>query len=470
MLNTYMRKTRRVAETTHDIPWRKRLPLIYLYSLHQENQVFFRRLDELALLTTYLIAYVKSINTFMEKQVARYKYRIYPNKEQAQKINQFCGAARWIWNEFLAKEIAYYKETKQFHWYKGIAGYIKSMKEENTWLKEIPSQIPQQVGLNLDKALKSKFKHGRGFPKFKKKRDGFGAFHIPQVKTSAGGQIRLHEKHIQLPKLGQVRIKLHRELPDKIKSATIIQDQDRYYVSVITQVDKQPQIREIPKTNAVGIDMGLTDFITTSDDEVIDNLKPFKKKQRRLKIRQRRLSRKTNKSNNRTKARKIVYRVHRKIREQRKDFHHKTANNLLKNYDLICVEDLNVKGLMRTKLAKSIQDTGWSSFKTILEYKAELLGKTVVSIGRFDPSSKTCNSCGNKKDMPLNIRVYKCECGHEMNRDLNAALNILDWGYKKYTVGTTEIYASQIRTNKTKKSQDALASSGEEATSSLDSW
>lgn len=135
----------------------------------------------------------------------------------------------------------------------------------------------------------------------------------------------------------------------------------------------------------------------------------------------------------------------------------------LRDYDLICIEDLNVKGLMRTKLAKSIADTGWSSFKTILEYKAELLGKTVQSIGRFDPSSKTCNSCGNKKDMPLNQRVYKCECGHEMSRDLNAALNILDWGYKKYTVGTTEIYASQLRTNKPKESQDNLASSGEEA-------
>jgi len=237
---------------------------------------------------------------------------------------------------------------------------------------------------------------------------------------------------------------------------------------LITQVDKQKQIREIPKENTVGVDMGLSDFITTSDDKVIDNLKPFRKKQRQLKIRQRKLSKKQTKSNNRTKQRKSVYRVHRKIKETRKDFHHKTANNLLKDYDLICIEDLDVKGLMRTKLAKSIQDTGWSSFKTILEYKATLLGKSVVSIGRFDPSSKTCNACGNKQDMPLNQRVYRCECGHEMGRDLNAALNILDWGYKKYTVGTTEIYASQIRTHKSKKSQDVLAGSGEEAKCSLD--
>ncbi|MFA5490957.1 MAG: transposase, partial [Candidimonas sp.] len=227
---------------------------------------------------------------------------------------------------------------------------------------------------------------------------------------------------------------------------------------------------EIPKSDAVGIDMGLSDFITTSDGEIIDNLKPFKKKQRRLKIRQRRLSKKASKSNNRSKARKQVYRIHRKIREQRKDFHHKTANNLLKDYDLICIEDLNVKGLMRTKLAKSIQDSGWSSFQQILEYKATLLGKSVASIGRFDPSSKTCNGCGNKKDMPLNIRVYKCECGHEMSRDLNAALNILDWGYDQYTVGTTEIYASQIRAHKTSNAKAPMASSGEEAKSSLEAW
>lgn len=396
----------------------------------------------------------------MEKQVVRYKYRIYPNKEQQQKINSFCGAARWLWNEFLAKEISYYKETKNFLWFVGMNKYIKPMKEENTWLKDIPSQIPQQVGRKLETALKHKFSFGRGFPKFKKKRNGFGSYNLPQTNN----HIRINgTTHIQLPKLGQVRIKLHRELPDAIKSATIIQDQDRYYVSLITQVDKQQKIREIPKTNAVGIDMGLTDFITTSDGEIIDNLKPFKKKQRRLKIRQRKLSKKQANSANRSKARKQVYKIHRKIKEQRKDFHHKTANNLLRDYDLICIEDLNVKGLMRTKLAKSIADTGWSSFKTILEYKADLLGKTVQSIGRFDPSSKTCNSCGNKKDMPLNQRVYKCECGHEMSRDLNAALNILDWGYKKYTVGTTEIYASQLRTNKPKESQDNLASSGEEA-------
>lgn len=402
----------------------------------------------------------------MVKQVVRYKYRIYPNKEQEQKIKSFCGASRWLWNKFLAKEIAYYKETKQFHWFVGMNKFIKPMKDENTWLKEIPSQIPQQVGRKLETVLKHKFSFGRGFPQFKKKRDGVGSYSLPQTNN----HIRLHEKHIQLPKLGLVRIKLHRELPEEIKSVTVIQDEDRYYVSLITQVNKQDQLREIPKSDAVGIDMGLSDFITTSDGEIIDNLKPFKKKQRRLKIRQRRLSKKASKSNNRTKARKQVYRIHRKIREQRKDFHHKTANNLLKDYDLVCIEDLNVKGLMRTKLAKSIQDSGWSSFRQILEYKATLQGKSVISIGRFDPSSKTCNSCGNKKDMPLNIRVYKCECGHVMSRDLNAALNILDWGYKQYTVGTTEIYASQIRTHKTSNAKAPMASSGEEAKSSLEAW
>lgn len=400
------------------------------------------------------------------KQVMRYKYRIYPNSQQAQKINQFCSSARWIWNEFLAKEISYYKETKKFLWFVDLNKYIKPMKEQNIWLKEIPSQIPQQVGRKLETALKHKFSFGRGFPKFKKKRDGFGSYNLPQTNN----HIRLHEKHIQLPKLGLVKIKLHRQLPDEIKSATIIQDQDRYYVSLVTQVDRQEQIREIPKFNAIGIDMGLSDFITTSNGVIIDNLKPFRKKQRILKIKQRRMSKKQTKSSNRSKVKKQIYKIHRKIKEQRADFHHKTANDLLNKSDLICMENLNVKGLMRTKLAKSIADTGWSNFKQILEYKAELLGKTVVSIERFAPSSKTCNKCGNKQNMPLKQRLYKCECGHQISRDLNAALNILDWGYKKYTVGTTEIYASQTRTNKTKKSQDALANSGEEAKCSLDTW
>ena len=395
----------------------------------------------------------------------RYKYRIYPNKVQQQKIHQFCGASRWLWNEFLAKEISYYKETKKFHWYTGLSKDIIKLKEEHKWLKDIPSQIPQQIGKQLDQALKNKFKHGFGFPKFKKKRDGFGSYTLPQVKTSAGGHVRLHnQKHIQLPKLGLVRIKYHRQLPSDIRSVTIICDQNRYYISIITQIEKQEQITEISKENAIGVDLGLTNFITLSNSDTIDNLKPFRKKQKQLRLRQRRLSRKRSDSKNRRKERRKVYVIHRKIREKRKDFHHKIANQLLNQYDLICFENLNVKGLMRTKLAKNIADTGWYSFKQICEYKAMLLGKSTVSIDRFDPSSKTCNSCGNKQDMPLNKRMYICNvCDYKNDRDLNAALNIRDWGYKRYTVGTTEIDASQIRTCKTGDMKILMASSGEEA-------
>lgn len=401
----------------------------------------------------------------MEQQTVRYKYRIYPTNAQQSQINQFCGAARWLWNEYLSREVEYYRQEKKFHWYTGIAKQIKPLKEQHPWLKQIPSQVPQQVAKTLDQALRSKFRHGRGFPKYKKKRNGFGSYSMPQTNN----HIRLHgTTHVQLPKLGLVRIKFHRELPSEISSATVIRDQDRYYVSFVVRVTKQSQIREIPKHQAIGIDLGLSDFITTSDGAKTNNLKPFRKKQRQLRIRQRRLSKKTNASNNREKQRIKTYKVHRKIKEQRKHFHHVIANDLLNSYDLICAEDLNVKGLMRTKLAKSISDTGWSNFVSILQYKAELLGKSVVSISRFDPSSKTCNRCGTKQPMPLHKRTFVCDCGHTMDRDHNAALNILDWGYKQYTVGTTEIYASQIRAHKTNKSQDVLAGSGEEAECSLD--
>jgi putative transposase len=220
---------------------------------------------------------------------------------------------------------------------------------------------------------------------------------------------------------------------------------------VVEIPDLPERIREIPKVNAIGVDLGLTDFAVTSNDEIFENPKFLKKKSRRLKIRQRKLSRTKRASKNKLKKQLQVRTIHRQVKDTRKDYHYKIANKLVKTYDLICLETLSTKQLMKTKLAKSIQDAGWSQFISIIKWVADKHGKTVVQINRFEPSTKTCNRCGNKQDITLSERTYRCsDCSHVNPRDHNAAMNIRDWGYAKYTTGTVEIYDQQVFVHKSK--------------------
>ena len=256
---------------------------------------------------------------------------------------------------------------------------------------------------------------------FKKKALERDSFHCPQKWYVCKG-------FVQIPKIGKVRWAKHRNLQGKPKSITITQDGDNWYCSVLCEIEIHEKKKE--KDNMVGIDVGLKDFAVLSDGEVIKRQRFTKDNEKRLSKEQRRLSRKEKGSQNKTKQRRIVQKVHKKIRNSRKDFLHKTTHDMITKYDGFCLEDLNVKGMMKNhKLAKSIGDVSWSEFMRQLGYKSLWNFKHFIQISRWFPSTKTCSSCGEKQSMELKDRIYECElCGFVMNRDLNAALNILKEG------------------------------------------
>ena len=279
---------------------------------------------------------------------------------------------------------------------------------------------------DLDTALKNCFKHKRGFPKYKKKSNFSVSFRYAQG-------IKLDNNKVYLPKIGWVKQETHRKLPSKPSSATICLDGNKWYISYV--VKKQEQ-------KPVGIDLGIKEFLVTSDGEVIDNPRFLDKSLKKLKKKQRRLSRKKKGSNNRKKQQLVVYNQHKQIRNQRHNFLHQVSSQIANEYDLICTKNLNVAGMTKNhKLARQIGQVGWSMFVKMLEYKSCLKGKHTVCIDRFSPSSKTCSACGKKHNLTLSDRWISCSCGHEINRDANAAINIRNWGLDKFknTEGTSEI-------------------------------
>jgi putative transposase len=367
----------------------------------------------------------------------RYKYRLYPNKTQEAQLRQFGGATRYLWNQFLSKQKSTYEEQKKFIFFAEMCSQLVKEKKTTTWLKKIHSQVLQQKLKDLDTALKNCFKYKRGFPKFKKKSNVSDSFRYTQG-------IKLDQNKVFLPKIGWVKQDTHRKLPSDPTSATISLDGDKWYISYA--VEKQEQKPTRP-AEAVGIDLGIKEFLVTSDGEVIDNPRFLDKSLRKLKRKQRQLSRKKKGSNNRKKQQLVVYNQHKQIRNQRHNFLHQVSAQITNEYDLICTEDLNVSGMQKNhRLARQIGQVGWSMFVSMLEYKSRLKGKHAVKIDRFAPSTKTCSACGTKHDLTLADRVMKCECGFEMDRDANAAINIRNWGWNKFnTWGAQEINACEVQ-------------------------
>jgi putative transposase len=366
----------------------------------------------------------------------RYKYRLYPNKEQEITLKKFGGATRYIWNHFLNKQIQEYNTNKKFIFFAQMCQQLTNDKQNTTWLKDIHSQVLQQKLKDLDTALKNCFKYKRGFPKYKKKSNFSDSFRYTQG-------IKIKGNKVYLPKIGWVVQALHRKLPSIPSSATIMLDGNKWYISYV--VDKQEQTPIIP-TRPVGIDLGIKEFLVTSDGEVIDNPRFLDKSLRRLKRKQRQLSRKVKGSNNRKKQQLVVYLTHKQIRNQRHNFLHQISAQITNEYDLICMESLNVKGMMANrKLSRAIGQLGWSMFCSMLEYKSKLKGHHTVRIDRFAPSSKTCSACGTKHQLTLGDRWLSCSCGLSMDRDANAAINIRNWGYAQYTAGTAEINACGVQ-------------------------
>ena len=361
-----------------------------------------------------------------------YKFRLYPNQEQQQLFAKTFGCSRAIWNMMLADKIKHYEETKET-----LHNTPAQYKKEFPWLNEVDSLALCNVQLNLQVAYKNFFKSGFGFPKFKKKG------HRQSYKTNNNNKSRiiLENGYVKLPKVGWVRVKAHRQINGIIKSATIsMTPTGKYYVSILCETEIVP----LPKTNSsIGVDLGISDFAILSTGEKIGNERFLSKLSKKLAKEQKRLSRralaakkegrKLSDSKNYQKQRIKVARIHEKIANMRRDSLNKLSTTLIKNHDVICIEDLSSKNLMKNhKLAKSISDVSWSEFVRMLEYKANWYEKKISKISRWYPSSQICSDCGfvsGKK--PLSMREWTCtNCGSHHDRDINASINILNVGLR----------------------------------------
>ena len=382
----------------------------------------------------------------MPKQILKaYKVRLYPTIDQQVFFAKSFGCVRFIWNKMLSDKIEHYKETKTT-----LKNYPAQYKKEFEWLQEVDSLALSKVERHLQKAYQSFFKNGTGFPKFKKKgqRDSY-------TTNNQKGTVAITESTVKLPKIGHIKAKLPNRMNGLIKSATITKTATgQYYASVLVETI----VDELPNTQSnIGIDLGLTDFIVLSDGSKVANPKFLSKLQHKLAREQKILAkrravakvanRKLSDSRNYQKQKFKVAKVYEQITNSRTDFLHKLSFNLIKNHDVIAIEDLNVKGMVKNhKLAKAISDSSWSTFTTMLAYKAEWYGKTLVKIDRWYPSSKTCSGCNHlltKAELPLSLRSWDCpSCLQTNDRDINASINILNEGLKLATlktVGATEL-------------------------------
>ena len=376
----------------------------------------------------------------MTKQILKaYKVRLYPNDDQQLFFAKSFGCTRFIWNRMLSDKIEYYKATKET-----LNNTPAQYKKEFEWLKEVDSLALANVQQNLRGAYNAFFKNGTGFPKFKKKsiKDSY-------TTNNQKGTVAVTHNTVKLPKIGHIKAKFPNRMNGLIKSITITKTATgQYYASVLVETI----VDERPKTHSnIGIDLGLTDFIVLSDGSKVANPKFLSKLQHKLAREQKILAkrravakvanRKLSDSRNYQKQKFKVAKVYEQITNSRTDFLHKLSFNLIKNHDVIAIEDLNVKGMVKNhKLAKAISDSSWSTFTTMLAYKAEWYGKTLVKIDRWFPSSKTCSGCGHlltKTELPLSVRSWDCpSCLQTNDRDINASINILNEGLKLVTLKT----------------------------------
>jgi putative transposase len=348
------------------------------------------------------------------------KIRIYPDEKQVEKLAKSFGCARWFWNNSLNETQTLFHDTGKGLGQFSMNARLPILKKEFEWLAEPHSQVLQSVSLNLSRAFVNFFEGRAKFPNFKSKHDQQSIQYPQGVKIVEG-------RKIFLPKIGHVKAVVHREIVGTIKTVTISKTPTgKYFAAILTENDLiQPEVSYEGKI--LGIDVGLTHLAITSDGSKFDNPKHFAKAQKNLRRKQKSLSRKVKGSNTRNKARLLVAKAHEKTANARKDYLHKLSKRLIDENQVIAVEDLHVKGMMKNHcLAKAISDVGWNTLTTMLKYKAERAGKGYIEVNRFFPSSKACSCCGIVvKSLPLSIRSWTCEnCGTLHDRDVNAARNI----------------------------------------------
>ncbi|MER6842917.1 RNA-guided endonuclease InsQ/TnpB family protein [Streptomyces platensis] len=359
----------------------------------------------------------------------RYSYRLYPSGPQRTALAQAFGCARVVYNDALRARETARAAGEPFLKTGDLSKLViteAKKTEERAWLGEVSAVVLQQSLRDLDTAYRNFFdglkgKRPRmGIPRFKSRKDNRQTVRFTanaRWKITPGGDL-------SLPKIGEVPVKWSRTLPSIPSTVTVIKDAaGRYFASFV--VETNPEM--LPETESVvGIDLGLGHFAVLSDGTKIDAPRFLRRAEKKLKRAQQALSRKAKGSNNRDKARSKVARAHARVADARREFHHQLSTRVIRENQAIAVEDLAVKGLARTRLARSVHDAGWSAFVAMLEYKAARFGRTFHRIGRFEPTSQVCSACGAKDGpKPLHIRRWECTaCGTVLDRDINAAVNV----------------------------------------------
>lgn len=348
-----------------------------------------------------------------------YKFKMEPNKEQITLIAKTFGCVRFVYNKMLAEKIKHYKETEKM-----LKVTPAKYKSEFEWLSEVDSLALANAQLNLDSAYKNFFRDKSiKFPKYKSKKTDRKSY----TTNCVNGNIRFEDSYIRLPKLGNVKVKKHREIPDgyKLKSVTVSQSaSDKYYVSVLFEYEACVQSKEIK--NVVGLDFSMSELYVSSENERANYPRFYRRALEKLARMQRSLSKMKKFSKNYYKQKRKIAKFHEHIANQRKDFLHKQSRQITNAYDCVAIEDLNMKAMQQAmNFGKSVSDNAWGMFTSFLAYKLEEEGKRLVKIDKWFPSSKTCSVCGAKKEeLTLSERTYICDCGNIIDRDLNAAINI----------------------------------------------